>query len=633
MKDGFIRVAASSPRIRVADPENNINAFIQKAKEAASDGVRVLIFPELSVCGYTANDLLFSDILLRGCEAAVTAYLRETADLPLLSFLGVPVQAFGRLYNCAAAVCGGKLLGLVPKHALGNYGEFCESRWFARPERAPVTVTYAGQQVQLGCDQIFCCAQMPSLAVAAEICEDIWVSTPISCHHTAAGATLVVNLCASDEFFGKSELRRNMTLMQSRKSHCAYVLCDAGEGESVTDMVFSGNHIMCQMGEIISEKPPFSEGDTLVATLDMGLVENQRLRANFTPKTEGYLYHRFSLPVGTTVIDPLPARFPFIPADGSGCDTVLAIQSAALASRMRHVGAKRLLLGISGGLDSTLALLVSVMACRKVGLPASAVHALTLPCFGTSARTRGNAQILCEALGVSFDCVDIRQAVTQHLSDIGHPLDLYDAAYENAQARERTQVLMDLANAEGGLVVGTGDLSELALGWATYGGDHLSMYAVNASVPKTLIRHVLSVYADRCASTDPTLSQVLCDIVNTPVSPELLPPKEGEISQITEDLVGPYELHDFFIWHTLRGGASPKKVYRLACAAFADVYTPGQIKATLQIFVRRFLSQQFKRSCMPDGPKVTHISLSPRGDLRMPSDACANLWMKELNEI
>lgn len=632
MKDGMIRVAAASPRIRVADPEGNIAKMIGRAKELSADGVRVLVFPELSVCGYTANDLLFSETLLRGCEEAAVAYLRETADLPLLSFIGVPVEAFGRLYNCAAAVCHGKLLGLVPKHALGNYGEFCESRWFARPERTPVEVTYAGQTTLLGCDQIFCCDEVPSLKVAAEVCEDIWVSTPISCSHTAAGATLVVNLCASDEFFGKSALRRDMTKMQSRKSPCAYVLCDAYEGESVTDMVFAGNHVMCCLGEVIAEKEPFSEGDSLVATLDMGGVVSARLRANFTPKTEGYRYHRFSLPVADTLIDPAPARYPFIPADGSGCDTVLGIQTAALASRMRHVGAKRLLLGISGGLDSTLALLVSVMACRKLGLAPDAVHALTMPCFGTSRRTRDNAQILCEALGVTFDCIDIKEAVTGHLRDIGHAPDVYDTAYENAQARERTQVLMDLANAEGGLVVGTGDLSELALGWATYGGDHLSMYAVNGSVPKTLIRHVLSVYAERCKKENTVLSAVLRDIVNTPVSPELLPPKEGEISQVTENIVGPYELHDFFIWHMIHRGASPKKVLRLAKAAFAGEYTEEQIRATLRIFVRRFLSQQFKRSCMPDGPKVTQVSFSPRGDWRMPSDAVSGLWMKEIEE-
>ncbi|MBP5209650.1 MAG: NAD(+) synthase, partial [Clostridia bacterium] len=600
---------------------------------AADAGARVVVFPELSLCAYTAYDLLFSQTLIDGCERALTDYIAQTADLPVISFVGLPVRAFGRLYNCAAAVCRGELLGLVPKFALGDYGEFCESRWFARPARTPVPIEYAGQTTALGCDQIFVCREAPDLAIAAEICEDVWVSAPVSCSHTAAGATTVVNLCASDEFFGKSELRRQLTVMQSRKACCAYVLADAGEGESTTDMVFAGNHIACQLGDVLAEKAPFSDGDTLFCTLDVGAVAMNRLRANFVCHTDGYRFRSFSLPLTECEILPAPDRMPFVPRDGSGPRTALAIQTTALASRMRHVGARSLIVGLSGGLDSTLALLVCVRAADKVGLDRRSVYAVTLPCFGTSARTRGNAEALARALGVSFETVDIGDAVARHLDDIGHPRDLCDVTYENAQARERTQVLFDLANARGGLVVGTGDLSELALGWTTYGGDHLSMYGVNASVPKTLVRAIVADCAAAAATEDPALGRTLTDILDTPVSPELLPPKDGEITQSTEALIGPYELHDFFLWHLVRNGPSPRKILRLTRAAFGGVYDDATIRRTLALFLRRFFAQQFKRSCLPDGPKVTAVSLSPRSDWRMPSDASADLWLSELDEI
>ncbi len=629
MKDGLIRVAASAPRIRVADTVYNASQLIDAAHRAAKEKVGVLVFPEMSMTAYTANDLLFFDSLLRGAEQGLLRYMKETAELPLLSFVGVPVRAFGRIYNCAAAVSGGKLLGLVPKYALGNYGEFNESRWYAHPMQETVDFRFAEQDTYLGTDLIFTCKEMPSLTVAAEICEDIWVSEPISCRHTTAGANLIVNLCASDEFFGKSALRRDMTRVQSKRACCAYVLADAGEGESTTDLVFAGNHIICQLGEVVAEKAPFSEGDTLVATLDTDMIDARRSRANFEPVTAGYRYIPFSLPLTETRISPKPAPFPFIPEDGSALDTAMGIQSVALASRVRHIGAKTMVLGVSGGLDSTLALLVACHAADRLGMPREQILAVTMPCFGTSERTKSNAVKLSEALGVTLRTVPIGASVTQHLYDIGHPLHVHDATYENAQARERTQVLMDLANKENGLVVGTGDLSELALGWATYNGDHMSMYSVNASIPKTLIRHMTTAYANR--SQEP-LRSILLDIVNTPVSPELLPPKDGEIAQVTENIVGPYELHDFFIWHFLQNGASAKKLLRLAEAAFEGVYTREEIKGTLKIFIRRFFSQQFKRSCMPDGPKVTQVSLSPRGDWRAPSDASAALWLSELEE-
>ena len=627
MKDGLIKVAAASPLIRVADTVYNTNQLIDCAKRAAAEQVGVLVFPEMSMTAYTANDLLFFDSLLRGAEEGLLRYIAETKDLPLISFVGVPVRAFGRIYNCAAAITQGQLLGLVPKYALGNYGEFNESRWYAHPMEDTVPFFYAGQNTFLGTDLIFSCKDMPSLTIAAEICEDIWVSEPISCRHTTAGANLIVNLCASDEFFGKSALRRDMTRVQSKRACCAYVLADAGEGESTTDLVFAGNHIICQLGEVVAEKAPFSEGDMLTATLDMDLISARRTRANFEPVTTGYRYPLFSLPIHKTEISPKPAPYPFIPADGSGLDTALGIQSAGLASRMRHIGAKTMILGLSGGLDSTMALLVACHAADRLGMDRKQILNVTMPCFGTSGRTKSNAVKLAEALGVSLMTVSIEKAVAQHLSDIGHDGKTLDATFENAQARERTQVLMDLANKENGIVIGTGDLSELALGWATYNGDHMSMYSVNASVPKTLIRHMVSEYASR--SEEP-LRSILLDIVNTPVSPELLPPKEGEISQVTEHIIGPYELHDFFIWHFLQNGASAKKLIRLAEAAFAGVYTKAEIKNTLKIFIRRFFSQQFKRSCMPDGPKVTQVSLSPRGDWRAPSDSSAALWLNEI---
>lgn len=630
MKQGLVKVSAAAPRIRVADTDFNAKALVECAKRAAASQCGVLVFPEMSMTAYTANDLLFLDTLLRGAEEGLAYYMEQTKELPLLSFVGVPVRAFGRIYNCAAAISYGRLLGLVPKYALGNYGEFNESRWYAHPMDETVEFCYAGQDTFLGTDLIFCCEEVPSLTVAAEICEDIWVSEPISCRHTTAGANLIVNLCASDEFFGKSALRRDMTRVQSKRACCAYVLADAGEGESTTDLVFAGNHIICQLGDVVAEKAPFSEGDTLSATLDMDMIASRRTRANFEPITSGYRYIGFSLPLTETEISPKPAPYPFIPADGSGLDTALGIQSVALASRVRHIGAKTLILGVSGGLDSTLALLVACEAVDRLGMSRESILGVTMPCFGTSERTKNNAVKLSEALGITLRTIPIGASVTQHLYDIAHNINIHDATYENAQARERTQVLMDLANKENGLVVGTGDLSELALGWATYNGDHMSMYSVNASIPKTLVRHMVSEYAKR--SEEP-LSGILLDIVNTPVSPELLPPREGEISQVTENIVGPYELHDFFIWHLLQNGASAKKLVRLAEAAFEGIYTREEIIGTLRIFIRRFFSQQFKRSCMPDGPKVTQVSLSPRGDWRAPSDANATLWLRELDEL
>ncbi|MBO5788783.1 MAG: NAD(+) synthase [Clostridia bacterium] len=627
MKYGLIKVAAASPRIRVADTAFNSQAMVECAHRVAKENVGVLVFPELSMTAYTANDLLFSESLLAGAEQGVIDYMEQTKDLPLISFLGVPVSTFGRIYNCAAAICEGKLLGLVPKYALGNYGEFNESRWYARPMAQNLPLCYAGQETMIGTNLIFSCTSMPELKIAAEICEDIWVSEPISCRHTAAGANLIVNLCASDEFFGKSALRRDMTRVQSKRACCAYVLADAGDGESSTDLVFAGNHIMCSLGEVVAEKAPFSEGDTLIATLDLGTVHSRRLRANFSPDTTGYLYPAFTLPLQKTEIFPRPDAYPFIPKDGSGMETALAIQSHALASRMRHIHAKCAILGLSGGLDSTWAVIVAKKAVELLGMPASAVLAVTMPCFGTSSRTKNNAIALADALGVTLMEVNISQAVTQHLRDLGHDTVTPDLTFENAQARERTQVLMDLSNAKGGLVVGTGDLSEGALGWCTYNGDHMSLYSVNGSVPKTLMRHITLAYAQQ--SPEP-LKSILIDVVGTPVSPELLPPKDDQISQVTEDIIGAYELHDFFLWHIMQNGSSAKKILRLAESAFEGYFDRETIRQTLIKFLRRFFSQQFKRSCMPDGPKVTQVSLSPRGDLRMPSDACGALWLKEI---
>ncbi len=633
MKDGFIRVGAVTPDTKVANPEANVKKCVEAARAAAGQGVKVLVFPELTLTTYGCSDLFFQNALLRAAENALEKYMEETKDLDQISFIGVPVLVRDKIYNCAAAVAGGRLLGLVPKTNLPNYNEFYEARQFTPAPAENAFVRYAGCDTVFGTKVIFECDDMPELRIAAEICEDLWVADSPSVAHTAAGATVIVNLSASDEVVGKAEYRRNLVSMQSAKLITGYIYADAGYGESNTDTVYSAHNLISENGRILAEQKPFADSKLLFAEFDLEKLSAER-RKTTTARSgmaEGYELVGFGLQVTETEISCPPPRFPFVPSDDrtrtERCELILNIQSRGLAGRFERAHAKSLVIGISGGLDSTLALIVAVRAMDILKVDRKNVIAVTMPCFGTTKRTKSNAETMAEKLGTTLRCVDIKNAVNVHFKDIGQDPENYDVVFENGQARERTQVLMDIANGCGGLVVGTGDLSELALGWATYNGDHMSMYGVNASVPKTLVRHVVAFYADLCEEKgEGEVAAVLRDVLATPVSPELLPPKDGEIAQCTEGIVGPYELHDFFLYHFVRFGFTPEKIFRLAKATFRGVYDDETVSAWLRIFVRRFFAQQFKRSCLPDGPKVGTVALSPRGDWRMPSDADASVW-------
>ena len=632
MYDSFLRVAAATPRIQTADCAFNAAQVAALAKEAAENGASLAVFPELCLTGYTCGDLFLQDSLLQGAEEALMWLCKETAGLDCLLVAGLPVRAGSTLYNAAAVIFHGKVLGLVPKTHLPNYSEFYELRHFA-PAGEPVVVTVGGQHLLLSSDLLFCANQMPEFVLGVELCEDLWVPEPPSGRLARWGATVIANPSASDETIGKAGYRRLLVASQSARLMAAYVYADAGAGESVSDMVFAGHDLIGENGTLLAESQRFAEG-LIYADLDLGRLQKDRLRSNTFGGASGGTRVWFDLPKKALALRRAVDPSPFVPKDPSAlesrCAEVLAIQAAGLAGRLRHIGAKCVVVGLSGGLDSTLALLVCVQAFDSLGLPRAGIHAVTMPGFGTTGRTRSNAQLLAEAYGVSFAEIPIGEAVKVHFADIGQDPTNTDVTYENAQARERTQVLMDLANRLGGIVVGTGDLSELALGWATYNGDHMSMYGVNASVPKTLVRHLVRYVAGK---SGPDLQAVLLDILATPVSPELLPPKDGEIAQRTEDLVGPYELHDFFLYYVLRFGFAPKKIFRLANTAFQGVYEPETIKHWLKTFYRRFFAQQFKRSCLPDGPKVGSAALSPRGDWRMPSDASARLWLEEVEAL
>jgi len=636
MKDGFLRVGVATPAVTVANPESNADSCIACARAAAADGVRVLVLPELTLSSYGCSDLFFQKTLLTGCEAALARFARETRDLDLITFIGLPVRAGNRLYNCAAAVSRGEILGVVPKTHIPNYNEFYEARHFAPAPDSTRDVSLAGTVVSFGSKLIFACREMPTLKIACEICEDLWVSVPPSCAHAAAGATVIVNLSASDELVGKADYRRTLLTAHSARNQCAYLYANAGRDESGNDCVYSAHSLIAENGNILAERAPFAPDEITACEIDTDRLSGERAHVHsYLPDLpEGYREIPFSLTPCETPLRTPPCRTPFVPADQPGrsarCALILNIQATALAGRIRRAHAPGCVIGVSGGLDSTLSLLVAVRAFDQIGRDRRAVTGITMPCFGTTARTRSNAEKLMDALGVTARVVDIKAAVAQHFSDIGHDPDQHDVVYENAQARERTQILMDVANADGSLVIGTGDLSELALGWATYNGDHMSMYATNASVPKTLVRYLVSHEADRFeAEGQGKIAALLRDVLATPVSPELLPPKDGEIAQCTEGIVGPYELHDFFLYYTVRHGFSPRKILRLACCAFAGTYDPDTVRGWLRVFVRRFFTQQFKRSCLPDGPKVGSVSLSPRSDWRMPSDADARRWLEE----
>lgn len=639
MRDGFIKVAAGTPKIKVADCRHNAEQVFTLMREADRQGVRVLVLPELCLTGYTCGDLFLQDTLLKGAEEGLATVLEATKNLDMVTALGMPVRGGydNSLYNCAVIIHKGKILGLVPKVYLPNYGEFYEQRWFTSGAGAGTALTLCGQDVTLGAG-IFTCATMPGLAIGVEICEDLWAPEPPSTALARAGATLILNLSASDEVVGKAEYRRALVTGQSARLMCGYVYADAGEGESTTDMVFAGHNLIAENGVLLKERR-FSCGLT-ISEIDVGRLVHERRRTNtFTdqrPAGELRLIP-FSLESSTTTLTRFVSPAPFVPADAADraerCEEILKIAALGLKKRLEHTGAKTAVVGLSGGLDSTLAVLITTLAMNLLGRPASDIIAITMPCFGTTDRTRDNAVELATQLGCTLKRIDITAAVKQHFRDIGQSMDDHDVTFENAQARERTQVLMDIANQNGGLVIGTGDLSELALGWATYNGDHMSMYGVNASIPKTLVRHLVSHVCGDKAQTEPELSHVLADILDTPVSPELLPAVDGRISQKTEDLVGPYELHDFFLYYAIRWGFPPKKVLRLAEHAFGRSYDRATILKWEKTFYRRFFAQQFKRSCLPDAPKVGSVTLSPRGDWRMPSDAAATLWLDELEGL
>lgn len=635
MKDGFVKVAAVTPQIKVADPAFNAEQAIAAARGAAKAGAKLVVLPELCLTGYTCGDLFYQEALLSAALSGLKRFKEETAELDALFFVGLPVRVGGLLYNCAAAVARGRVLGLVPKTFLPNYNEFYERRHFAPAPPENGTCDLFGEPVPFGSKLLFAADAPVGLTVAAEICEDLWTADPPSVHHAVNGATVIVNLSASDETVGKAEYRRNLVAMQSARLVAGYVYADAGEGESSTDMVFAGHNLVAENGRILAETPLFLNGSA-VSEIDVSALLTERSKlANYAyARDRGYCTVRFSLEETKTQLTREYARLPFVPRGerelGERAELILTMQAAGLKKRLLSANAKKLVIGLSGGLDSTLALLVSVRALHAAERPLTDLVGVTMPCFGTTDRTLNNTVRLSRALKITLKKIDIAKSVTRHLKEIGHDLALHDVTYENAQARERTQVLMDIANQEGGLVVGTGDLSELALGWATYNGDHMSMYAVNAGVPKTLVRYLVRHEAMR---GKPKLRGILTDILDTPVSPELLPAKDGEIAQKTEEIVGPYELHDFFLYHAVRMGFSPKKVYRLAVRAFDGEYSAETVYRWLKTFYSRFFAQQFKRSCLPDGVKVGSVTLSPRGDWRMPSDASRAAWLAELEEI
>ena len=585
---------------------------------------------------YTCGDLFGQEILVRAAREELARFAAETEALDMLMFVGLPWAQDGKLYNVAAAVKGGRVLGLVPKLNLPNYGEFYEARNFEPGCEDVIDADWEGGKIPMGSRLLFVCREMPALQVAAEICEDLWVACPPSTEHAQAGATVIVNCSASDETTGKSAYRRELVGGQSARLVCGYIYANAGDGESSQDLVFGGHDIIAEDGRILAESPRFETG-LWTADLDLGRLEGERRRmSTFRIRgRERYCPVEFSLKMEETRLERSFDPAPFVPHDAADrerrCEEILSIQAMGLKKRLEHTGCRDAVVGISGGLDSTLALLVTARAFDLLEIPRSRIHAITMPCFGTTDRTYQNACRMTEKLGASLAEVDIREAVTLHFRDIGHDMAVHDVTYENSQARERTQVLMDVANQVNGMVIGTGDMSELALGWATYNGDHMSMYGVNASVPKTLVRHLVRYYADTCGEEE--LRLVLLDVLDTPVSPELLPPEDGAISQKTEDLVGPYELHDFFLYHILRCGSRPSKIFRMALLAFEGQYDREVILKWLKVFYRRFFSQHFKRSCLPDGPKVGSVAVSPRGDLRMPSDAASSLWMAEVEKL
>lgn len=642
MRDGFIKVAAVTPEVKVADIAFNLAEIKRRITEAAAGGAKLIVFPELSISAYSCRDIFFNDLLLQKSREALLDIAAFSTDIDALIFVGLPISRNGKLYNVAAAVNNGHILGLVPKLNVPNYGEFYETRQFTPGFIEPTEIRIGDEFVPFGAGLLFECVGMPELKVGAEICEDLWVPMPPSTQLALNGASVIANLSASNEITGKSAYRRELVADQSARSYSAYIYANAAWEESTTDVVFSGHNVIAEAGTVLKESKLFTTG-VIMTEIDLNLIKSRREHMSTFPAAENdyadtfipeTLY--FDLEDTETVLTRFIDPHPFVPSDNTKrerrCEEILDIQTYGLMKRIKHTGAKTAVIGISGGLDSTLALIVAVRAFDKLGLSREGVIGVTMPGFGTTDRTYDNAVSLIHELGISFKEINISEAVRLHFKEIEHDESVHDTTYENCQARMRTMLLMDIANKFGGLVVGTGDMSELALGWATYNGDHMSMYGVNAGVPKTLVRYLVAYYADICGSDK--VKSILYDVLDTPVSPELLPPEtDGSIAQRTEDLVGPYELHDFFLYHFLRNNSSPKRIFRLAEYAFGDSYDRETILKWEKNFFRRFFSQQFKRSCLPDGPKVGTVCLSPRGDLRMASDTCSALWLAELEEL
>ena len=632
MKDGFIKVAAATPKIKVADPAYNTEEILKIIDETEKNGASILVFSELTISGYTCGDLFLQQPLLTECKNQLLRIVKATENKSMLVVVGCPIVIKQKLYNCAVVISDGSILGIVPKTHLPNYSEFYELRHFTSGEGLEEDLWFGEEfgYVNVAVNQLFKCKEIPELVVACEICEDLWVPLPPSTYHAMAGATVICNPSASVETTTKESYRRSLVSNQSARLLEAYIYADAGEGESTQDVVYSGHHLICENGSVLAEAKRFTN-EIIYADIDVQKLAAERRKMTSFPggQTDDYFEQEFSLEVKENKITRTFPKAPFVPDNqderDKRCDEILSLQSMGLKKRLEHTNCKHAVVGISGGLDSTLAVLVTARAFDLLDIPRENLICVTMPCFGTTDRTYQNAVSLIKELGATLKEVRIEKAVRQHFADIGHDENNHDVTYENSQARERTQILMDMANQYNGMVIGTGDMSELALGWATYNGDHMSMYAVNCSVPKTLVRYLVLYYAE--TTDNKKLSEVLMDVLDTPVSPELLPPVDGVISQKTEDLVGPYELHDFFLYYMLRFGFPKSKLYRMAKLTFDGVYDDETIKKWLDKFYWRFFSQQFKRSCLPDGPKVGSVAVSPRGDLRMPSDASPTAWL------
>lgn len=630
---GFIKVAAVSLNSRVANVSHNTSEILFECDLAYSKGAKIIVFPELSVTSYTCGDLFLNHSLIKSAENAIGKIAKETKDYDALIIIGAPIIKDDKLFNCAVVINKGKILGVVPKSYIPNYQEFYEGRYFTPAPKVNSSLSINGKLVPFGTNLIFQNINYPIESIAIEICEDIWVSNCPSINHALGGATIICNLSASNEVIGKEEYRLNLVKMASAKEITAYIYAGAGPSESTTDLIFSGTNIIAENGTILAKSPLFSSSST-IAEIDVERLQNERLKmTSYSTDHHGYHIIPFETELKELKLDRVIPQFPFIPKTKEvkleRYRKILLMQALGLKKRIEHTSLKKLVIGLSGGLDSTLALLVLVKAADLLKMPRENIIAITMPCFGTSDRTYNNALSLSSGLSITLKNIDISKAVNLHLKDIEHPLDLFDVTYENAQARERTQILMDYANKVQGLVVGTGDLSEMALGWSTYNGDHMSMYGVNCSIPKTLIRDMIAILANDY----PSVKETLLNILDTPVSPELLPSKNHEMTQITEDIVGPYELHDFFLYYFIRYNFGVKKIFYLAKNAFFKKYSDETIKKWLTFFIKRFFSQQFKRSCTPDGVKVGTISLSPRGDWRMPSDAEAKVYLEELEDL